>query len=500
MKKLSFPDSLVLIFAMIVLAQIMTYFIPAGVYDRELDTTEVAEPLKFVLPGLPGETAISDAGERTITIPEGSLESAPGRKVKEGTFHLVEAEPLAWHAFLTKIPKGLDAAAEIIFFVFIVGGVIAVVRETGAIDALIGTAIRHLGGTPLLLTAGMVTLFAVGSSTIGMAEEYMPFVPILVAMSIALGLDAIVAMGIVYIGAGVGYGCAALNPFTIMIAKSIAGQDPTFWFWPRWGLLAVCIVISVHHLMVYARRIREDPSKSLVADVDYSVGFEMPTDVRLTPQRMGILSAFVVMIGAFVWGVAHYDWYLIELAALFLGVALFAAFVGRMSPNLTARAFVTGAAELTGTALLIGFARTIEVVLSDAHVIDTVIHGIAGLLQSADGLGAFSSVVSAWGMLAVQSIVNFLIPSGSGQAYVTMPIMAPLADLTGVGRETAVLAYQFGDGFTNMIVPTNALLMGMLVLGRIPFQRWARFILPLLGKIYLVLLAVLAYAAIVQLQ
>jgi uncharacterized ion transporter superfamily protein YfcC len=202
----------------------------------------------------------------------------------------------------------------------------------------------------------------------------------------------------------------------------------------------------------------------------------------------------------FVWGAARHEWFLTELAALFLGVAIFSGVVGWIGPNQIARSFVEGAAELSGTAMLIGFARTIEVVLSDARVIDTVIHGIATVLQRTEAFGSFAPVISAWGMLLLQSFTNFLIPSGSGQAYVTMPIMAPLADLTGIGRETAILAFQFGDGFMNMIVPTNALLMGMLALGKIPYQRWVRFILPLLAKIYLVVFAVLAYAALIRLS
>jgi uncharacterized ion transporter superfamily protein YfcC len=394
----------------------------------------------------------------------------------------------------------MEKAADIIFFVLIVGGVIAVIRATGAIDALIGTAISKLGDSPMLLTAGMVTLFAAGSSTIGMAEEYMPFIPILVAMCLALRMDAVVAMGIVYIGAGVGYGAASLNPFTIMIAKDIAGQPPSLWFWQRWLLLAVLVVIGVHHILRYARRIQADPSASLVHDVDYTQGFHMPENVELTGRRMVILAAFVVMIGLFVWGVSRFGWYLIELSALFLGLALFSAIAAGLSPNRVARSFIEGAAELSGTAILIGFARTIEVVLADARVIDTVIHGIASTLRSFEGLGAMAPILASWGMLLVQSFTNLLIPSGSGQAYVTMPIMAPLADLTNVGRETAILAYQFGDGITNMIVPTNALLMGMLLLARIPFQRWLRFIMPLIGKIYVVLFIVLAYAASVRLQ
>lgn len=505
MKKMAFPDSLVLIFAMIVLAQIATYFLPAGEYERSRkpEAATAAEVVTIPAGASVGATngqPIPLPADRRISLPAGTERMVPGRQVQDGTYHRVDAAKLPWHSFLTKIPVGLEKAADIIFFVLIVGGVIAVIKRTGAIDALIGTAIKRLGGSPILLTGGMITLFAIGSSTIGMAEEYMPFIPILVAMCLALGMDAVVAMAIVYVGAGVGYGAAALNPFTVMIAKDIAGQPADVFLWQRWVLLAVLIVIGTHHVLRYAKRVKANPELSLVGDVDYSHGFTMPQDVHLNGARIAILTIFALMIGVFVYGVAQWGWYLVELAALFLGVALISAIIGRLSPNDVARGFVEGAAELSGTAILIGFARTIEVVLSDARVIDTVIHGIAGVLTSAEGLGAIAPVIAAWGMLIVQSLTNFLIPSGSGQAYVTMPIMAPLADLTRVGRETAVLAYQFGDGFTNMIVPTNALLMGMLALAKVPYQRWARFILPLLGKIYVVLFAVLAYAALVRLQ
>ena len=490
MGRLRFPDALVLIFSMILLAQLATYILPSGSFDREAkpSVTEAAETV-----------TLPDG--QTLTLPEGTTRQVPGRKVVPGSYQRVEAAPLPWHAALTSLPKGLGKAAEIIFFVFLVGGVIEVIKKTGAIDAMIGAAIRKIGDRPALLMGGMVTLFAVGSSTVGMAEEYMPFIPILVAMCLALKLDAVVAVGIVYIGAGVGYGCAALNPFTVMIAKDIAGQGPDVFFWPRWALLAVCIAIGVHHLMSYANRIRREPERSLVADVDYSAGYELPQGTELTGARIAVLVLFVAMIALFVWGVSAHGWYLVELAALFMGLALVSAVIARLTPNGVAKAFAEGAAQMTATALLIGFARTIEVVLSDAVVIDTVIHGIATTLAYAEALGeTWAAIVAAWGMLVVQSICNLLIPSGSGQAYVTMPIMAPLADLTGVGRETAVLAYQFGDGFTNMVVPTNALLMGMLLLARIPYQRWLRFILPLMAKIYLVAAIVLAAAALMQLQ
>jgi len=279
-----------------------------------------------------------------------------------------------------------------------------------------------------------------------------------------------------------------LNPFTVMVAQNIAGLPPTSGQLFRWTMLVVCLVVGVHHIMRYAGRLKADPSRSLVGDVDYTSGFEMPEDVRMTPQRALVLISFALGIVGFVYGVAKWDWYFTELAAIFLAIALIAAVLGGLSPNRTAETFCQGAAEMTTTALLIGFARTIEVVLDDGQVIDTVIHGIASVLQGAGG------EVSAMGMLAVQSVCNFFIPSGSGQAYVTMPIMAPLADVTGITRQTAVLAYQIGDGFTNMIVPTNALLMGMLGLGKIPYQRWMRFVMPLMGKLYVVAVVAVSIA------
>ena len=434
----TFPDSLVIICGLILLAQLVTYVLPAGEFERD------------------------------------------GRQVVRGTYHRVDTEPLPAFTFLTSIPKGMAEAQDIIFFILIVGGVFGVIRSTGAIDALIGMAIKYLGRTPGYLVGGMVSLFAIGSSTVGMAEEYLPFVPILVTMCLALRLDAVVAVGIIYVGAGVGYGCAALNPFTVLIGQDIAGLELTSGQGFRWVLLVVCVAVGSHHLLQYVARIRLDPASSLVGDIDYSKGFALPDDVQFTRERMAVLGAFVCSIALLVYGVVAWEWYLNELTAVFLALAIVVAVLVRLSPNVVAAEFYRGAAELTTTALIVGFARTIQVVLTDARVIDTVIHGLAEPLQ------ALPPHLSAIGMLVVQTVCNVFIVSGSGQAYVTMPIMAPLADLTELSRQTAVLAYQLGDGFTNMLVPTNALLMGILTLGKIPYQRWVRFVIPLLVKLYLV--------------
>ncbi len=442
-----FPDALVLIFGLIIVAQLATYVLPAGVFERD------------------------------------------GRQVIGGTYRTVEAAPLPAFTFLTAVPRGLAEAADIIFFVLIVGGVFGVLRATGAVDALIGLAIRRMGDRPTLLVGGMVTLFALGSSTVGMAEEYMPFVPLLVTMCLALRMDAVVGLGIIYVGAAVGYGCAALNPFTVLIAQSIAGVELTSGQGLRWLALAACLAVGVHHLLRYARRVQADPEQSLVRGVSYAQGFDLPEDVELTRARLLVAFVFLAGVLLFVYGVGAEGWYLTELTAVFLGMAVLVAVVARLSPNRVAAAFASGAAELTSTAVIIGFARTIQVVLTEGQVIDTVINALATPLQGAPG------GVAAVGMLGVQALCNLFIPSGSGQAYVTMPLMAPIADLTGVSRQTAVLAYQFGDGFTNMVVPTNALLMGMLALARIPYPQWVRFVAPLLVKLFAVAVVVLLIAA-----
>ena len=439
-------DSLVLIFSIVIFAQLLTYVVPQGKFERQ------------PYPANPSREMVVSGSYATVASED-----------------RVTLQP--WHS-LAAIPRGLEKAQEIIFLVFLVGGVIAILRATGAIDAVLHTAVSKLGRSPWILIAGCLLLFSMGSWTIGMGEEYLPLIPILVTMSLAMKMDAIVAMGMVWVPYGIGWACAGTNPFGVLIAQDIAGLPPTSG-WPfRLLMMLAFLAIGFEHVYRYARRVQRDPSTSLVAHVDYSSGFEMPEDVRLTPQRIMILAVLSLGIIGFVIGASVQGWYIGELNTIFLGIGLLAALIARMPAVKTSRTFIRGASEMTAAALLIGFARAIEVVLNDGQIIDTVIHSIASLLE---GTG---SGVAAVGMLAVQTLCNFFIPSGSGQAFVTMPIMSPLATLTNVPQQTAVLAYQFGDGFTNMVVPTSALVMGTLALGKIPYAQWVRFVTPLLVKLF----------------
>jgi uncharacterized ion transporter superfamily protein YfcC len=445
------PHTLALLFAIMVAALVLTWVLPAGSFAMEQTPTG-----------------------QTVVVP--------------GTFSLIDDAPvlMPWHV-LTVVPRAMADAQAVIFFVFIIGGVIAVLRRTGAIDALIGRVLHRFRDHLAFLVFAAMLMFGIFSATFGMAAEYIAFVGILVSLCAALRLDTMSAIGIMVVGYGIGYGVALFNPFTVMIAQDIAGLQPGSGMWYRALIIVPIFLVGFHHVYRYARRVQNDASSSLVADVASAQPPKAEDHPELTVRRRLVLAAAGVALVALVVGIVRLDWYLTELAALFLGLGLLAAVIARLSVDDTANTFIAGAAQLTGTALLVGFARSIALILEDGAVLHTVVNGLATPLSHVP------AQLSAVGMLLIQSVLNFFIPSGSGQAFATMPIMAPIGDLVGVSRQVAVLAYQFGDGFTNMIVPTNAVLMGILGIAGIPYDRWFRFVAPLMLK----LLAVSAVALMV---
>jgi uncharacterized ion transporter superfamily protein YfcC len=452
-RKFKVPHTLVILFSMVVVAQILTYVIPAGSFDR--------------------------------------VETATGRmQVVPGSFHLTPDTPMVSpFASLTAIPKGFSGAHEIIFFVFIIGGLFAVLRATGSLEAGMAALLRRWGDKPFWLIAGGMTLFAFGSCTVGFGEEYYPFVPVLVSLCLAMGYDRLTAIGIIMVGYGAGYGPAIINPFTTLIAQDIAGLEPASGLWYRLICFFIFVGIGIHHVWSYAKRIKQDPSASLVADIEVPAGAAIPSSQDATAlsdlapmtnvQRL-IMTAVGIAMVLLIYGMIVWKWGLFEMQGLFAGLTLIIAFIARMSPDRTATEFSIGAGSLTSVALLIGVARAIQVVLDQGGVVDTMVYGISLPIQE------LPSTVSAVGMFFVQSILNFFIPSGSGQAYVTMPIMAPLADVVGINRQVAVLAFQFGDGFSNILIPTQYVLIGILAMAGIPYDRWLRFILPFMVKIAIV--------------
>ena len=456
-KKLKVPHTLVLLYGMIMLAYVLTLLLPAGQF----------------------ETMLNEHGHE-IVVP--------------GTYAVIpETESLPLTSLFTVIPRGLESAQGIIFFVFIIGGALAVIRATGALDAALEKILNRFGGQPALLVLMGMLAFAVGSSTIGMAEEYIPLVAILITLCVGMRMDTVAAVGIMVVGYGVGYGTAVMNPFTVLVAQEVAGLTPVSGMGFRLVIFLPFFAVGYIHVMRYARKVRADPSASLVSDVPEAQPPEPPATGPITMRQRLVLLATLLTLVLVIWGIKQHQWYFIELGGIFFALALAAGLIAGMSPDEMARNFIEGAGELIATALLIGFARAIEITLSDGLVLHTIVNGLS------QPLVAVGSELSAVGMLFIQSILNFFIPSGSGQAYVTMPIMAPISDIVGVSRQVAVLAYQMGDGFMNMIVPTNAVLMGILGICGIPYGRWFRFIWPLmlqlllLGSITMVIAVLIAY-------
>ncbi|AKS41776.1 YfcC family protein [Wenzhouxiangella marina] len=453
-KSFQVPHTLVLMFAMMGLALILTWVLPSGQF----------------------ETVTNDHG-REVVVP--------------GTFAVVEEAPtLTPLALFTSVPRAMADAQGIIFFVLLIGGALAVIRETGAIEAFLGSVLKTFGENYTLLIFFGIGCFAFASATLGIAEEYIPLAGILIALCRAMKLDTVAAIGIMVVGYGVGYGATLMNPFTLIIAQEVAELEPMSGLWFRLLILPFFLAIGIHHVWAYARRVRADHAASLVHGIESAQAPEEEEMPPMTAKRMWVLLASLGALALLVYGIMAHGWYLTELGAVFIGLSIVVALISRMSPDTLAISFSKGAAELAGTAILIGFARSIGLILEDGMVIHTIVNGLASPLIN------LPSEASAVGMLGIQSLMNILVSSGSGQAYLTMPLMAPIGDLVGISRQISVLAFQFGDGFMNMIVPTNPVLMGILGLAGIPYDRWLRFIFPLILK----LLAAAAICMVVAVQ
>lgn len=439
--KFKLPHTLVLLFSLMIVSLVLTWVVPSGEFER----------------------TVTEAGREVVE---------PGTYSEIG-----EKEYLSPLALLTVVPRALADAQGIIFFVLIIGGSIKVIRDTGSIDALLGRIVQRFGSRPAWLIFLMMFAFAAASATLGIAEEYVPFAIILVSLCAALRMDAITAIGTLVVGYGIGYGVAFMNPFTLVIAQEISGLQPLSGMWFRLAIALPFLGIGYHHVWSYGKKVRANPEYSYMRGVETEISDQTNDYPPMTTRRKVILGATSLALIGLVIGIKEAGWYLTELGAMFVGLAIVVGFLSGEGASETAKSFSKGAAELTGTALLIGFARAIALLMEDGMILDTVVYALAAPLS------AVGAEFSAVGMLFIQSVLNFFIPSGSGQAFVTMPLMAPIGDLVGVSRQVAVLAYQFGDGLMNMIVPTNAVLMGILGLAGIPYSKWFKFVWPVILKL-----------------
>ena len=386
-----------------------------------------------------------------------------------------------------------STAVGIIAFILVVGGAFGIVMKTGAIDAGILRIIRILNGKEILLIPILTFLFSLGGAVFGMGEEAIPFVLILVPMFIAMGYDAVVGLMCSYVATQIGFGTSWQNPFGLAVAQGIADLPVMSGAWFRIPVWIFFTTLTAVFTMMYARKIKKDPKLSVAYESDnqFRKEFEEKGKEEL-PFTLGhklvVLTIVATMIWT-VWGVVDQGYYIPEIASQFFVMGLVAGIIGvvfklnNMTVNDIASAFNTGASDLLGAAMCVGMAQGIIIVLggtdpTSGTVLNTILYNISNAMQG------LPTMVSAWFMYVFQSVFNFFVVSGSGQAALTMPIMAPLADLVGVERQVAIVAYQLGDAFTNFIVPTSGVLLGALAAARLDWGQWAKFQIKFQGILF----------------
>ncbi|MBA3911544.1 MAG: C4-dicarboxylate ABC transporter [Rhodobacter sp.] len=459
-----FPTAYTILFALIVLVAGLTWIIPAGRFDR----------------------VENEAVGREIAV--------------AGTYKTVEANPQGIVDILMAPVAGFydpDSyaanAIDVALFVLLLGGFLGVVNATGAIDTGIRRAMVRLKGREIWMIPILMGLFALGGTTYGMAEETLAFYGLLVPVMIAAGYDAVTGAAIILLGAGIGTLGSTINPFATVIASNAAGVPFTDGLPLRLVILLGGLAICIAYVMRYAARVRRDPSLSRVADLaaDHRAAFAGSAnggDAALTGTQSIVLVVFALAFAALIWGVSTQGWWMAQMGSLFIGAAIVAGLIGRLGEKRLTGAFVDGARDLLGVALVIGLARGIVVVMEQGLIADTILNAAANAVSGLSEL-AFITLLY-W----IQVGMSFFVPSSSGLAVLSMPILAPLSDFAGVDRSLAVTAYQSANGLVNLINPTFAVVIGGLAIARVPYERWLAFVWPLLLILTLFIMAALGVA------
>ena len=413
--KFRVPHTYVIIFALLVLCAVATWFVPGGQY---------------------------------VQSPEGL------------SYEVVPSVPQSWQVF-TAIYHGFVKQAGIIVFILVVGGAFWLLNATGAVSAGIGRFIARVGHRDKWVLVGITLLFSLAGAIFGMSEETIPFVGMVVPLMLSLGYDAFMGMLIVYVAANVGFSAAFLNPFTVGIAQGMADL-PLFsgmeYRLVCWAVLTVLLAVFV---VLYARKTRKAPSAAAADNAQAT---------PLTRRQIWILLVLLATVVLLIVGVTLWDWYLPEITGLFLLMGIVCGVIAGFGANRIAEELLSGSKDILSAALVVGFASGIIVILQDGRIVDSILHSMQ---EGLEGTGPLASLSAMYG---IQALINFIIPSATAKAAITIPIMAPFSDLVGVSRQAMVLAFQFGDGFTNMITPTSGVLMAALAMARIPYTKWVKWI------------------------
>ena len=495
-KGFAVPDTYIIIFFVVCLAALLTFLIPQGFYETQ-DVTYLVDGVEKT------KTVIKDGSFQYVL-------GEDGKPLKQGISLFAAGGGVGLFNYLFEGLVSGDkwgSAVGIIAFILVIGGAFGIVLRTGAVESGIMNMIRKTNGKGKLLIPALFCLFSLGGAVFGMGEEALPFLMILVPIVIAMGYDGVTAVLITYVATQIGFGTSWMNPFSVAIAQGIAGvpvfSGATF----RIVMWILFTAVGAAMTMLYANKIRKDPSRSVSYESDAyfrdDIDSKQETD-SVEKFRIGhILVLLTIAAGMVwvVWGVMKNGYYIPEIATQFFVMGLVSGIIGvafklnGMKLNDIASSFKQGASDLVGAAIVVGMAQGIMLVLggsspTEPTVLNSILNGIS---QAFVGLsGTLAAVI----MYLFQSIFNFFVVSGSGQAALTMPIMAPLADLLDVSRQTSVLAFQLGDALTNLIVPTSGCLMGSLAIARIDWSKWIKFMWKFLGILMLLAIATVIFASL----
>ena len=480
--RFTLPSAYTILFALIVLAAIATWIIPAGTYDLNPE----GEPI----PGTYHE--VEQKPSRilvdSITAPINGLY---GIEDEKGNINYYNSGTLF-------------GAIDVALFIIVIGGFLGVTMKTGAIQAGIGRLVQRLEGRERWMIPALMTVFALGGTSYGMAEESLAFYALVITVLIAAGYDALTGAAVVLLGCGIGTLGSTINPFATGIASGFADVSISDGLAGRLVILLVGLAIGIFFVLRYADRVKKDPSKSVVYDMkaENEARFKSESEggsVELTGTHKVILAVFALAFLVMMYGVIPWEdmgiplptwwWWFPEMTGSFLLFAIVIGLIARMGEGELTGTFVDGARDLLGVALIIGIARGITVIMNNGEITDTVLHWCER------ALGDVGESVFAIVMFGLFLPLSFLIPSSSGLATVAMPIMAPLASFVDVPEELVVTAYQSASGLMNLFIPTSAVVMGGLAIARVPYDRYLRWVLPLLAALAILCVVVLGVGA-----
>lgn len=488
-KKFTFPSAYTILLIVMLIVLVLTYFMPSGKYS----TISYGGGNQFTIESPTGQVKKEPATEQTLKKYNINIDVD---KFKDGsiskpvaipnTYKQLEKEKTGivgfFKSFLSAPVDGMKDSIDIIIFVLIIGGIVRVVNTMGVFSAGMNALTKRLKGKEAWLIVIITSLIALGGTTFGMAEETIAFYPILVPVFMMAGYDAMVAIASIYLGSSIGSMISTVNPFATVIASNAAGINFTEGMGLRIVFLIIGVLLCIGYIIRYGNKVRNNPENSLIYDQKDELEAEFLDEdlANNTPKfdwhkKLTLIlfaSVFVVMI----YGVKELGWYFTEMSMLFFGFALLLAFMSGMSEKDYTREFILGAGDLLGTALTIGLARGVTIIMENAEISDTLLYWLSSAVSHMGGI-LFAVV-----MLFVFMVLGFFIPSSSGLAVLAMPIMAPLADVVGVPRTTIIDAYNWGQGLISFIAPTG-LIIASLSMVNVGFNKWIKFVMPLVGII-----------------